>query len=166
MRRRITVGLATAGAVAVISLGAGAAFAYWTNQGTGSGAVTTTGASSTVHVIAVTGGNDPSTRLAPGQTSELVLELSNLNAYPVTISSITQNGDVTPNGGTGPGAACSGGAGGTTGVSVPSQAVSVVVASGGQVVVRIPAGASMNTSSASGCQGATFQIPVIVAVQR
>jgi hypothetical protein len=33
-------------------------------------------------------------------------------------------------------------------------------------LVHVANGASMNTSSASGCQGATFQIPVTVTVQR
>jgi hypothetical protein len=162
----MTLGLASAAVVATVSLGAGAAYAYWTSHGAGSGAVTTTGAGATVHVIAVTGGNDPATRLAPGGTAELVLELSNPNSFAVTISGITQNGDVTPNGGSGPGAACTGGAGGTTGVSVPSQGISVAVASGAHVVVRVPAGASMSTGSASGCQGATFEIPVTVMVQQ
>ena len=66
-----------------VSVGAGAAYAYWTSQGAGSGtAITTTGASATVHVIAVTGGTDPSTLLSPGQSAELVLELDNPNSYP------------------------------------------------------------------------------------
>jgi hypothetical protein len=33
-------------------------------------------------------------------------------------------------------------------------------------VIHVPNGASMNTNSASGCQGATFQIPVTLTVQR
>jgi hypothetical protein len=166
-RRRIAVALATAGVVSAVSVGAGAAYAYWTSQGGGNGsAITTTGASATVHVIAVTGGTDPSTLLSPGQTAELVLELSNPNSYPVTIAGIAQDGDVTPSGGSGPGAACTGGSSGNTGVSVPTQAMSVPLASGGAVSVRVPAGASMSPGSASGCQGASFQIPVTVTVQR
>jgi hypothetical protein len=54
----------------------------------------------------------------------------------------------------------------TTGVSVPTQTVSLVVASGSQIVVHDPGGASMTAASASGCQGASFHIPVTVTVHR
>jgi len=165
-RRRVAVGAATAGIVAVTGLAGGAAYAYWTSHGNGSGASTTSGGSATVHVVAVTGGNNPLTRLTPGQTAELVLEVNNPNSYPVTIVSLTQAGDVTPSGETGPGAACDGGSGGTTGVSVPTQTMSVAVGGGAEVAVHIPGGASMDIDSASGCQGGLFQIPVTVTVQR
>jgi hypothetical protein len=167
--KSITVWLATAAAAAAICGGGGAAFGYWTSHGTGTAVVATSGGPATVHLIAVTGGNTASTSLSPGQTADLVLELNNPNAYPVTIVSITQTGNVSPSGGTGPGAACTGSTGNTgdtTGVSVPTQTVSLAVASGPQVVVHLPGGASMNTTSASGCQGASFQIPVTVTVQR
>jgi len=163
-RRRIA-GLATAGLVALIGVSAGAGFAYWTSHSSGFGQATTDGAPAAVHVVAVAGGTDPSTRLTPGQTAELVLEITNPNPFPVIIAGISQDGNVAPSGGSGPGAACTGGGSGSSGVSVPTQVLSVPVASGVQVVVRIPGGASMSTSSASGCQGASFQIPVTV-VQR
>jgi hypothetical protein len=162
------VGLVAAGVVTATGWGAGAAYAYWTGRGDGSpaaGAATTT-APATVHVVAVTGAGDPSTLLSPGGTADLVLELDNPNAYPVTMTTIAQGGTVTPTGGGGPGAACTGGSDGTSGVSVPTRTVNVLVASGSPVVVHIPGAASMSTSSVSGCQGASFQIPVTVTVQR
>lgn len=164
--RLILIGFAATATFAALCWGGGAAFGYWTSHGNGTVAVATAGGPANVHVIAVTGGNTPSTSLSPGQTADLLLELNNPNAYPVTIVSISQSGTVSPSGGAGPGAACIGGSGGTTGVSVPTQTVSVAVASGAQVVVHIPGGASMNATSASGCQDASFQIPVTVTVQR
>jgi hypothetical protein len=32
--------------------------------------------------------------------------------------------------------------------------------------MHVPTGASMNATSASGCQGATFQIPITLTIQR
>jgi hypothetical protein len=106
--KRITVVLATVAAVVAVGWGGGAAFGYWTSHGAGTAVVATAAGPAAVHVIAVTGGNTPSTSLIPGQTADLVIELNNPNAYPVTIVSIAQSGPVSPSGGTGPGAACTG----------------------------------------------------------
>lgn len=165
-RRRIIVGLSLTGAVVAVS-GGGAAYAYWSGQsGAGSGVATTTPGLADVHLVAVTGGNDPSTLLSPGRAADLIVEVNNPNPRPVTIVSITQAGDVTPVGGTGPGPACTGGSSGTTGVTVPTQTVSLSVASGPQIVLHIPGGALMSMSSASGCQGASFHIPLTATVQQ
>jgi hypothetical protein len=164
--KRIVAALMTTAALVALGFGGGAAYAYWTTGGTGSSSVPTAGGPATIHVIAVTGGNSPATMLSPGLSADLVLELNNPNPYAVTITSIAQSGPVSPTGGTGSGAACTGGTSGTTGVTVPAQAVSVVVASGPQVVVHISGGASMSTNSASGCQGASFDVPATVTVQR
>lgn len=167
---RRTITLLTAAAVVVVGLGAGAAYAYWTAPGTGSG-VATTGAPSQVHVIAVASGNDAATTLVPGGSADLVLEFNNPNSYQVTIVGIAQNGSVSPSGGNGPGTACSGSPD-NTGVGVTTSALNVPVAAGNNVVVHIDVanagvnGATMSTSSVSGCQGATFQIPVTVTLHR
>ena len=155
--------LVVVGALAIsIGLAAGGAFSYFTSSGSGSGGGGV-GTAQAVTVVAATG--TPSSQLTPGGSADLVLELTNPNSYPVRIIGIAQRGtDVTPVGATGPGTPCSST---TTGVTVPSQlGLSISVASGSNVTVHIPGAVSMSTSSASGCQGATFQVPVDVAVQR
>jgi hypothetical protein len=102
----------------------------------------------------------------------LRVQLNNPNSFSVTVTGIAQNGPVTVVGGTG----CTSDSGtwpsitlGNSGVSVPTMTgLSIAVASGPitNVVIHVPTGAFMNTSSASGCQGATFQIPVTLTVQR
>jgi hypothetical protein len=168
--RRIVALLATI-LIGLFGLGVGAAYAYLTSHGAGSGAAST-GTASQVNVIAVAGGNSPASTLVPGGSADLVLEFNNPNAYPVTIVGIAQNGNVTPSNGTGPGTACAGPTGDNTGVGVTNSVLNVSVPSGNNVVVHIDTanggvnGATMSTSSASGCQGATFQIPVTVTVRR
>jgi hypothetical protein len=161
------VAFATAVTVTLLGIAVGSAYAMWSSTGHGSAAVSAAGAPSTVHVIGVTAGNNPSTSLVPASSGDLVVELNNPNTYPVTIIGIAQNGDVATSGGSGAGTACAGGSSGNTGVSVPTNnALSVSVASGSAVVVHIPSAVSMSSSSASGCQGASFQIPVTLTVQR
>jgi hypothetical protein len=154
--------LVLAALAASIGLAAGSAFSYWTNTGSGGGSagVDTPQA---VTVVAATG--TPSSSLVPGGSADLVLELDNPNGHAVRIVGISQRGStVTPVGASGPGTACTGT---TTGVSVPTQTgLSISVLAGSGQTVHIPNGVSMSTSSASGCQGATLQVPVNVVVQR
>ena len=140
----------------VVGLGAGAAYAFFTSSGSGSGAASV-GTAQSVTVIAASG--TVSSKLIPGISADLLVELDNPNSYSVTITGIAQNGSVTPVGGSG---TCT-----TTGVSVPTQTgLSITVASGTNILVHIPNGASMSTASDSGCQGAAFQIPVTITVQK
>jgi hypothetical protein len=152
--RRVTVVLGAVAALTV-GLGGGAAYAFFNGSGAGSGAATT-GSSSSITVLAATG--TVTNKLAPGTTGDLRLSVNNPNGRAVTITGIAGNGVVSAAGGIG---ACS-----TTGVSVPSQSgLSVSVASGSSVSVVIPGAVAMNATSSTGCQGATFQVPVTLTVQ-
>jgi hypothetical protein len=152
--KRAPLAVGAAGAL-VIGLGVGAAWGYFASSGAGSGVVSV-GAKS-VTVEAATG--TPSSVLIPGTSADLTLTLDNPNSYPVTIVSITQNGPVTAVGQSG---TCS-----NTAVSVPAQSgLRIPLASGEGVVVHIPNGASMGATSNSGCQGASFHIPVTITVQQ
>jgi hypothetical protein len=136
---------------------AGGAYAYWTAHGSGSG---TASVGTPLNVTVGAASGTTSSLLVPGGSADLLVKLDNPNAYSVTIVGISQSGTVSVTGGTGCTAA-------NAGVTVPTQAaLNVSVATGTGVVVHIPNGASMSTSSASGCQGASFQIPVTVTVQR
>ena len=146
------------GAVVALVLGlcAGAAYGYFSSTGSGTGS-TTAGTVQSVHVVAASG--TVSSELIPGGSGDLLVAINNPNSYSVTITGISQNGSVTAVGGIG---TCT-----TTGVSVPTQTgLSITVVSGPDVVVTVPNGASMSASSDSGCQGASFQVPVTVTVQR
>lgn len=141
----------------VVGLGAGTAFAFFTGVGTGSGTATVgTVLSVTVDVIA---SGTVTNKLYPGTSGDLKLKLDNPNSYPVTIVGITGNGTVTGSGGIG---TCN-----TTGVTVTTNnALNITVASGSGVFVVIPSGVSMDATSDSGCQGATFQVPVTITVHK
>jgi hypothetical protein len=152
--KRAPLAVGAAGAL-VIGLGVGAAWGYFASTGSGSGVVSV-GAKS-VTVEAATG--TPSSELIPGTRADLTLTLDNPNSYPLMIVSVTQNGSVTAVGQRG---TCS-----NTAVSVPTQSgLSIPVASGEGMVVHIPNGASMGATSDSGCQGASFHIPVTITVQQ
>lgn len=140
----------------VVGLGAGTAFAYFTSLGSGSG-VASVGTPQDVTVVNASG--TVTNLLYPGATGDLLVELDNPNSYPVTIVAIAANGTATGSGGIG---SCV-----TTGVSANTQSgLSITVASGNNVAVVIPNGASMDATSDSGCQGATFSVPVTITVHK
>jgi hypothetical protein len=160
MARRLSVALVAAIAL-VAGIGAGGAYAYWRTQGSGSGTASV-GTPAGVTVVAATA--TPSGKLIPGGSADLVVQLDNPNTYAVTVVGLSQNGPVTPVNGTGPGTACTSA---NTGVSVPTvTGLNVTVASGSGIVVHVANGAAMSTASATGCQGASFQIPVTLSVQK
>jgi hypothetical protein len=135
-------------------LGSGAAYAYWTAGGSGFGTATT----ATPHAVTlVAASGTVSDKLSPGGTAELLIRLDNPNTHPVTITGISGSGEVlVPDR-----AACN-----TSGVSVPTRNdLSITVDTGFGVVVSIPHGSAMSLASDSGCQGATFQIPVTLTVR-
>jgi hypothetical protein len=159
-------GCVTAAGITTLLCLAGPSFAYFTVGGGGTGPGATGSLQPLVIQLATTG--SPSSSLLPGSTADLLLNLTNPNPVPVTLISVTQGGGVTVQGGSG----CTSDPGwpgtlGNSGVSaVTSTGLSIPVAAGATVVVHLPAGAAMGTSSASGCQGATFQIPVTVVVRQ
>lgn len=150
--------------VGTVALGlvAGPAFAYFTAGGVGAGAGSTT----TLQPLAVSSAV-PASSLLPGTTADLSLTVHNPNGASLTITGLSQAGGVTVSGGSG----CTGdpswpGSLGTSGVVVPTLSGLGIVVGGGATVTVHLAGASMSTASATGCQGASFQIPVAVAVQQ
>ena len=149
--------LVVAGVLAAVLLGTGSAYAYWTGSGGGSGSAST-GTAQTVTVLPATG--SVTNALAPGRSADLLLRVSNPNPYAVTLTSVQQAaGSVVVTNASG---TCT-----TTGVTVPTNtALSITVASGASVTVTVPNGAAMSMASDSGCQGASFQLPVTVAVRR
>lgn len=156
MKRRFLTALTVA--VALTGALAGGVYAYWKTSGSGSGSASV-GTAQSVTVQAVASGT-PASALQPGGSAELLVQLSNPNSYTVMLVGIAENGTtVTPVGGSGCTSA-------NAGVSVPTQTGLTIPVAAGTNVVHIPSGAAMSSGSASGCQGASFQIPVTVTVQR
>lgn len=153
IRGRLVAMLAVIG---VFVLG-GVAWAYFTSSGSGTGTATT-GTMSTVTLNAAAG--TPSTPLYPGGTGDVTLEVNNPNSYAVTVVSVTGGGTISHDAGH---SACT-----TTGVTFTNQnGLSTAIPAGAtNFQIHLPGAASMGSSSSTGCQGATFSIPVTITVER
>jgi len=142
-------------------LASGAAYAYTTAGGTGTGSGTT-GVMQQVTIAAFTSGDAPGSTLVPGGTADVSLRVDNPNPVPVRIFSVDANGAVAADA-SHPG--CT-----TTGVSfdTPAAPVSptITVAANSTVLIQLPNAAGMDLTSLPACQGATFEIPVTVTVHR
>ena len=134
---------------ALAALGVGVAFAQWTVNGGGSGSATAISAQNLTTQTATT-----TAALYPGITNaNLYLVVTNPNPFPVTITAVSGNGTITPDAGHASGCV-------TTGVTFTNQTgLSQVVAASGNTSFTV-GGVSMSTSSDTGCQGATFTVPV------
>jgi hypothetical protein len=147
-----TIALAIAG-------GGGIAYAYWSTTGSGHGSATN-GTMQPVTVSALVGGDTPNATLIPGGNADVILRVTNPNAYPVRVYGVTGNGAITADAAH---AACT-----TTGVTftAPTSPITptVTVPAGAALLVHLAGAASMSAASQSACQGATFHIPVTLAV--
>jgi hypothetical protein len=140
----------------VIGLGAGSAFAYFARPIHDSGSA---GAGRAQPITVVQSNGTVASTLYPGASADLIVEIDNPNNFPVDIVTVAESGTVTSSGGIGN---CT-----TTGVTVPTQkGLAIAVAPGSNVAVHIPDGATMGPNSSSGCQGATFNVPVALTVQQ
>jgi hypothetical protein len=144
--------------LAALSLTSGVAYAYVSATGSGSGTAQV-GTMQTVTVSALVGGDTPSTRLYPGgPTADVIMRLNNPNAFSVQVVGVGTNGNITADGGH-PG--CT-----TTGVTFTPPSNPNITVPAGSSLVHLAGAASMSAASVSGCQGATFSIPVTVTVHR
>lgn len=142
-----------------VAAGAGVASAYWSSTGTGSG-VATTGDMDPVTIESATAGDVGGSLLHPGGQSDVVLKVHNPNAFPVHVVNILQIEDSDISGHDGIGS-CD-----TTGVTYTAPiGGSVADIPVGDSTIVLPDAASMDNSSDSGCQGATFDIPVTLTVK-
>jgi hypothetical protein len=157
MRRRL---IAVLGVVTLFLLGiaSGGAYAYFKTRGSGSGVIAA-GTPAKVHVQAVASGT-PATKLLPAASGDLIIQVQNPNVFSVTIFAVAQSGSVSAVGTPG----CTGT---NSGVTVPTRSgLTITVPAGQTSVLAVPNGASMSATSASACQGASFDIPVTISVER
>jgi hypothetical protein len=152
-RRWVTTLLAAVAGTLVLS---GAAYAWITGAASGTASASTS-TMSAVTVVALNGSDATTSDLQPGGTADVVLRVSNPNSFAAELVGVAANGTVTATGGRG---TCV-----TTGVSlVPQSGLSVALARGATTLVDLPGAASMSAAASSGCQGATFAIPVAITV--
>jgi hypothetical protein len=158
MKRRVSKRLAVLTTVAALAV-VGLVYAAWTTNGSGSGYAKagTAQALSTVDVSAST-----SATLYPGgPAGDVLIRISNPNTYPVTVTAVSGNGSITPDGGH---SGCS-----PSGVSFTNQtglSISVpakVGATNGETQTTLSGAASMSNASVDACQGAVFTIPVTIS---
>lgn len=153
-RRRRTSLLAGALCALAIGVGAGSAFGFITSSGSGTGLVVS-GQAQHLTVSATAG--TPTTPLLPGGTGDVAVEISNPNTVAVTVVSVTQNGPITADGGL---SSCT-----PTAVHFLDQTgLSDTIGAGQTIRLDLPGAASMDVNAPSGCEGATFAIPVTISV--
>ncbi len=142
-------------ALAAALAAAGIAVAAWLSSGSGRSGVTAGSAlaptTSTVAGSAVTSG-----LLVPGTSGTAVVTITNPNSYTVKVLTIAPNGAATATGGTG---TCT-----TTGVAFVAQQPGVTLPARGSTTLTLAGAVTMSTASETGCQGATFTVPVTVGI--
>lgn len=143
------------GVLVAALLGAGLASAAWVSTGGGTG-TGRAGQALPPTTTAVAGSAVTSGLLYPGSSGDVKLTVSNPNPYPVAVTSVAGAGTVTATGGTG---TCT-----TTGVSLTSTTPGGTVPAGGSATLTLTGAATMSTASDTGCQNATFTLPVTVSV--
>ena len=156
MRRRSLLLIAPAVCV-VVGLSSGAAYAYFSSTGHGTGSASV-GTMQPVTIDSAT--VNPQTPLLPGGSGAVTLKVDNPNGFAVTLVSVTGDGAITASGGAG---GCA-----TTGVVTFTNqtGLSTVIAASGITSVDLKGAAAMTTAAAAGCQGATFSIPVTITVEK
>lgn len=142
------------------------ALAYFTSGGSGTG-TSRTGTLKPLVIHHATAGST-STPLYPGKSGDLAVKVSNPNSSPVTLRRVAQGGGVSVDRGAG----CTNDPGwpetmGTSGLSIPEPIeLTTTLDSGETLELHLPGAASMSPASATGCQGATFYIPITLEVSQ
>ena len=183
-----------AGGSAVVVLAAGGiAWATWTNTatgtaGAGAGTLTVTAVAGSSPTNKLWPGVTAGTTSGATAGGDLVLSVTNSQSIPIKITSVAQNGPITQTGGSGTPACTSDtgtgtnisvqgnsgvyvsaslptGIGGTTAYTTYSGFTAITVpANTTNQAVTIPNAVTMASTSANGCQGATFSIPVTLGL--
>jgi len=158
---RLAARTAAATVTLCLATGVGGAYAYWATVGAGSGAATN-GTMVTVTVEALVAGDSPQNTLVPGGTADVAVRALNPNGHAVQVYAIRGNGAATADANH-PG--CT-----TTGVTFVEPAAplapTVSIPANSSVLITLPGAATMSTASLSGCQGATFTLPVTLEARK
>lgn len=157
MMRRLA--LVVIGACLALTVGAagGVALAWFTTTGSGSGTASVATSSYILSVETVTTAT-PSAMLTPGASADLVVRVRNDNATAVTITGLSQDGAVVVV----DGGACTAA---NAAVSVAElSGLSIQIPATTTLDVHVPTAVAMGATADNGCQGKSFQIPVVLVV--
>ena len=153
---RARAGWLVTGVVVTTIMGGGVAYAYWQSSGAGTG---TAGTDTMTISAAALSGETANTTLYPGGSADAILKVLNPNGYPVQVVAITSAG--TPQAGNG----CA-----PTGVHFDAPTsftdAQFTLPADRSTVLHLAGAMSMDTTSASACQGQTFSLPVTVTVKK
>jgi hypothetical protein len=113
-----------------------------------------------VAVEALVAGDGTQNSLVPGGTADVAVRAFNPNSFPVKVQAIRGNGAATADANH-PG--CT-----TAGVTFmdPAAPLAVTIPANTSVLITLPAAAAMSLASSSGCQGATFSLPVTLEARK
>jgi hypothetical protein len=138
------------GAVAgSVALAAGVAYASWSVSGTGNAKAV----AGHVQALTVTTPAAVDTQLYPNGSADVTLTVHNPNSFKVKFNIGAGAGSITSGNAT-----CDASNGVT--FNAPGSAVDYTVNGGGDLLIHIANGASMDNNSVDACQDATFAIPV------
>jgi P pilus assembly chaperone PapD len=112
----------------------------------------------TPSVVALVGGDAPNSALMPGGSSDVVLRIFNPNPYALSLTSISVNGSIAVSAASG---TCT-----LPGVTTNFPSHPAITVPAGSSLVHLSGAALMSLGSQSGCQGATFTIPVSASFQK
>ena len=147
--------VAVVAVVALLAIGlltAATAYAYWSSTGSATGV----GSTGSVVSLTTTAATPSGTTLVPGGSAPLVLTVTNPNPMTVVVTSVQldPNRDVEVSGSVG---AC------TAPPLTVDASTSLSLAAHSTATVTVPDAVTLGDSAASGCQGATFTIPVTLS---
>lgn len=155
--RRLRLPAVALASVLLAALTSTSSFASWTSPGSGTGTAT---AGTAVALVTSTAGAATTSLLYPnGPAAEVRFIVLNANPYPVTVTGVAANGPTSAAGGLG---VCliSGVSLVTPASGLPISVPARVGAVNGSVTVSLGGAATMSGASETGCQGATFTIPL------
>ena len=171
---RLAVG--TAVTLGVVVLAATAAMAYFTAHGTGSGAAQ----SATASNLTITAVSTPSpvNHLYPGSNGDVVLQITNPNVFPVTITAVslpsassyaTGYTTFTSNTFSGAVSGCSSSTSlvawnYASGTNPHTLASALTVGAGGTLTVTMTNDATMGLNAPAACEGIYFSMPSLTAI--
>ncbi|VXC08297.1 conserved exported hypothetical protein [Arthrobacter sp. 9AX] len=159
--RRLAAKSAAAAVGLCLATGAGGACAYWATVGAGSGSAVN-GTMQSVTAVAFVAGDGTQNSLVPGGTADVAVRAFNPNSFPVKVQAIRGNGTATADANH---SGCI-----TTGVTFVDPAAplapAVAIAANTSVLITLPGAAAMSLASSSGCQGATFNLPVTLEARK
>lgn len=158
MSRRRILSIPVLALAALVLLLAGSAAAYFTAEGDGRGDASTT----TLEDLTVVG--SASTSLHPGGSADLELLVTNPNGFPVSVDAVVAAmEDVEVIGGVG---SCADPDLSFIEPDATALAAMGPLAADAETEITLEGALSMGAAAQSGCQGASFDVPVTVEVVR